>query len=73
MDITHTGLSYICDYLLSWFLEIYESGEHEMSAEVYDRAIFIVGVGVPMLTFIAVLVALVAMYAAVFKMLKTRG
>ena len=57
-------MSEYCDYLLAWFMSMYqnESGElPEMSAEVYDRAVFIVGVGVPMALYICVIIAVCVM------------
>lgn len=55
----------MCEYMLAWFMEQYANEEHPMSPEVYDRAVFVVGVGVPMLLFAVVLFAFcLAMVAA---------
>lgn len=40
----------ICDYLLYWTLSRYDSeciGYREMSSEVYDRAVSVIGIVVP--------------------------
>lgn len=54
-----------CDYMLAWFMQQYQNEELPMSPEVYDRAVFVVGVGVPMLLFAVVLFSFcLAMIAA---------
>lgn len=65
----------LCDYMLSWFMSKYEGVEgveplYEMSPEVYDRAVFIIGVGVPMLLYIVVLVAFLFMFLASFDLVR---
>lgn len=56
----------LCDYMLTWFMSMYEKKDHQMSPEVYDRAVFVVGVGVPMLLYTAVVVSFVFSMAAAF-------
>ena len=47
------GLYDLCDYMLAWTLSQYEKEEYqeegqEISLEVRDRAISVIGIGVPM-------------------------
>ena len=47
------GMYQLCDYMLSWTLAQYEKEEYqeegqEISLEVRDRAISVIGIGVPM-------------------------
>lgn len=47
------GISALCDYMLAWTLSQYEKEEYqeegqEISLEVRDRAISVIGIGVPM-------------------------
>lgn len=56
----------LCDYLLVWFMRMYNEGEVPMSPEVYDRAVFVVGVGVPMLLYTALLIVIIGAGWAMF-------
>lgn len=39
----------LCDYLLVWTKRmVEESGSHEFSPEVYDRAVSVIGIAVPL-------------------------
>ena len=49
--------SHIVDAMLSVFMTYYEASEGKMSSEVYDRAVFMVSIGVPVVLFIAVVAA----------------
>lgn len=63
----------LCTFLLSWFMSMYENEEILMSPEVYDRAVFTVGVGVPMLVFIFVLVCILMGFRSVFRFIERDG
>ena len=45
----------LCDYLLSWTKHVYEIAAGEMSAEVYDRAVSVIGIAVPLILLAAAL------------------
>lgn len=65
----------LCDYLLVWFMRMYEeSGEagHQMSAEVYDRAVFVIGTAVPLMIFAFVLFCMVLAALCVYKFIGGR-
>lgn len=47
----------LCDYLLSWTKHIYEIAAGKMSPVVYDRAVSVIGIVVPLLLLVAALVA----------------
>lgn len=54
------------EFMLSTFMTYYDNTEHEMSPEVYDRAVFVVTVLVPFVAYIAMIVAFVFCMAAAF-------
>lgn len=45
----------LCDYLLSWITHMCENAEGKISPEVYDRAVSVIGTGVPLLLLVAAL------------------
>lgn len=45
----------LCDYLLAWTKHVYETAAGEMSPEVYDRAVSVIGIAVPLLLLCAAL------------------
>lgn len=57
----------ICNVCLSWTEKQYEAHEETMSAEVYDRAVSVIGIAVPLMLISFALASFVCMLAAVFK------
>lgn len=45
----------LCDYLLAWTKHLYENAAGKMSPEVYDRAVSVIGIVVPLLLLVAAL------------------
>lgn len=58
----------LCDYLLTWIkIQCEDSTTHQISAEVYDRAVFVIGTAVPLLMFIFVLFCMVIAVLGVYR------
>lgn len=58
----------LCDYLLVWVKRMCEDTEtHQISAEVYDRAVFCIGTFVPLALFTFVLFCMVVAVLCVYK------
>lgn len=49
----------ICEYMLEFIVTKYEQAQGKMSPEVYDRAVSVIGTGVPMLLFCCALAVFV--------------
>lgn len=62
----------LCDFLLVWFMRMYTEGEVQMSTEVYDRAVFCIGVAVPLMIFAFVLFCCVLAALCVYKFIGGR-
>lgn len=58
----------LCDYLLVWIkLQCEQNSAHEISSEVYDRAVFCIGTVVPLSIFLFVLFCMVIAVICVYK------
>lgn len=58
----------LCDYLLVWTKRmIEESDGHELSPEVYDRAVSVIGIAVPLGLYFLCLFLIVLAALAMFK------
>lgn len=58
----------LCDYLLTWIkIQCEDTTTHQISAEVYDRAVFVIGTAVPLLMFIFVLFCMVIAVLGVYR------
>lgn len=58
----------LCDYLLVWIkMQWEDTTTHEISAEVYDRAVFVIGTAVPLLLFMFVLFCMVIAVLGVYR------
>lgn len=66
-EIETSAMHELCDYMLAWTLEKYEQAEGEMSPEVYDRAVSVIGLGVPFLSLLLCLAGFVACLGAFWK------
>lgn len=65
----------LCDFMLVWFLRMYEDAKtagHPMSAEVYDRAVFVIGTAVPLMIFAFVLFCAALAALCVYKFIGGR-
>lgn len=61
-------MSDLCDYLLVWIKTQCENTEgHQISAEVYDRAVFCIGTFVPLLLYSFVIFCMVIAVICVYK------
>ena len=63
-------MSDLCDYFLYWTLRvIQETEDHEFSPEVYDRAVSVIGIAVPLglyfLCLFLIALAALAMFKAI--------
>ena len=58
----------LCDYMLSWItaLATDENAVIPITEDIYELAVLIIGVAVPLLLYLAVLVALIFMFGAAF-------
>lgn len=58
----------LCDYLLTWIkIQCEDTTTHQISAEVYDRAVFVIGTAVPLFMFIFVLFCMVIAVLGVYR------
>lgn len=63
----------LCDYLLVWIkLQCENTENHQISAEVYDRAVFCIGTVVPLSIFIFVLFCMVIAVLGVYRFIVRR-
>ena len=61
-------MSDLCDYLLVWIkLQCEDTTTHEISAEVYDRAVFCIGTVVPLALYLFVLFCMFLAALSVYK------
>lgn len=47
--MSENALSALCDYMLEWTVTQYEKADGAMSPEVFDRAVSVIGIAVPLL------------------------
>lgn len=66
-------MSDLCDYLLVWIkLQCENTSTHEISSEVYDRAVFCIGTFVPLALYSFVLFCMVLAALSVYKFIGGR-
>lgn len=63
----------LCDYFLVWTLRVLEETEnHEFSPEVYDRAVSVIGIAVPLGLYFLCLFMIALAALAMFKVIGGR-